>query len=487
MAKAGFMASKLSTPTADVLSRFSSIVGEKGAITSPAEQEPYLHEWRDRYVGRTPLVLRPTTVAEVSAILALAHEERIGIVPQGGNTGLAGGQIPFESGDEIVLSLERMKAIRDADPIGNSITAEAGVTLKSVQDAASAVNRAFPLSLGSEGTCQIGGNLATNAGGIHVLRYGNTRDLTLGIEAVFAGGRVWNGLKSLRKDNTGYDLKNLLIGSEGTLGVITAATLKLFPRPAEITTVFAGLPSLNAAAELFSRAFEHAGPLLTAFELIPRILLDFVLTHLAQTRDPLADAHPWYVLFEISSPLPEGLAERVTMALLEDALEKGSVADAAVAASEAQAQAFWRMREAVSEVQKHEGGSIKHDVSVPVSSVPRFIEEASAVVTKLVPGARPVPFGHFGDGNIHFNVSQPKDMDRGAFLARWTEMADAVHAIALRLGGSISAEHGIGRMKADILGTVKSPLEMDLMRRIKTAFDPHGIMNPGKVLRSEAD
>ncbi len=358
------MRADLKPPSAETLSRFAAIAGEKGALTAAQDTEPYLHEWRDLYHGRTAMVLRPSTVAQVSAILKLAHDERIAIVPQGGNTGLVGGQIPSETGEEIVLSLDRMKAIHAVDAAGNSLTAEAGTTLKSIQDAAAAVGRLFPLSLGSEGTCQIGGNLATNAGGIHVLRYGNTRDLVLGVEAVFPGGEIWNGLKTLRKDNTGYDLKNLLVGSEGTLGVITAATLKLFPRPAEVTTVFAGLPSLDAAGQLFSRAFQSAGPLLTAFELIPRVLLEFVFAHAPQTRDPLADPHPWYALFEVSSPLPEGLAERVTMALLEDALEKGIVSDAAVAASEAQTQEFWRMREAMSDVQKHKargvGAGIPH-------------------------------------------------------------------------------------------------------------------------------
>lgn len=476
------MRSDLKAPSAQALTQLAAIVGEKGVLTTSLDMEPYLHEWRDLYHGRTPIVLRPSTVAQVSAILKLAHEERLSIVPQGGNTGLVGGQIPFESGDEIVLSLDRMKAIRSVDAAGNSLTAEAGATLKSIQDAAASAGRLFPLSLGSEGTCQIGGNLSTNAGGIHVLRYGNARDLVLGLEAVFPGGEIWSGLKTLRKDNTGYDLKDLMIGSEGTLGIITAATLKLFPRPAEVTTVFAGLPSLEASAQLFSRAFESAGPLLTAFELIPRILLEFVLTHAPQSRDPLAEPHPWYVLMEVSSPLPEGLAERVTMTLLEQALESGVVSDAAVAASEAQAHEFWRMREAMSDVQKHEGGSIKHDVSVPVSVIPRFIDEASYAVTRLIPGARPVPFGHFGDGNIHFNVSQPKGMDKAAFLARWDEVSEEVHGIVLRFGGSISAEHGIGRMKAKTLRSVKSAVEMKLMHGIKAAFDPRGIMNPGKVL-----
>jgi FAD/FMN-containing dehydrogenase len=475
------MPSKLKAPSPEVLARFAAIVGNKGALTATPDLAPYLKEWRDLYCGRTPMVLRPSSVSEVSAILKLAHEERIAIVPQGGNTGLVGGQIPFDTGNEIVLSLDRMKAIRAVDAAGNTLISEAGVALKSVQDAAAAAGRLFPLSLASEGTCQIGGNIATNAGGIHVLRYGSMRDLVLGVEAVFPGGEVWNGLKALRKDNTGYDLKSLLIGSEGTLGVITAASLKLFPRPAEVTTVLAGCPSLDAVAQLFSRAFECAGPLLNAFELIPRTLLGFLFEHM-QFRDPLAAAHPWYALFELASPLPEGLAERVTMALLEDALDKDLVADAAVAASEAQAQDFWRMREALSEVQKFEGGSIKHDVSVPVSAIPAFIAEANEAVECLIPGARPVPFGHFGDGNIHYNVMQPKGAGKAAFLARWDEAADAVHGIVLRLGGSISAEHGIGRMKARALASVKSETELAMMLRIKAVFDPRGILNPGKLL-----
>jgi FAD/FMN-containing dehydrogenase len=476
------MPAELKAPPPDVLAQFAAITGEKGVLTGTADVEPYLHEWRDLYVGRTPMVLRPSAAAQVSAILKLAHDERIAIVPQGGNTGLVGGQIPFEAGNEIVLSLDRMKLIRAVDAVGNTLTVEAGATLKSVQDAAQSAGRLFPLSLGSEGSCQIGGNLATNAGGIHVLRYGNTRDLVLGVEAVFAGGQVWNGLKTLRKDNTGYDIRNLLIGSEGTLGVITAASLKLFPRPAEVTTVFAGCPSLDAVAQLFSRVFESAGPLLTAFELLPRILIEFLLAHMPQTRDPLAGPHPWYVLFEVSSPLPEGLSERVTMTMLEGALGEGIITDAAVAASEAQAREFWHMRETISEVQKYEGGSIKHDVSVPVSSIPAFIAEANAVVERLVPGARPVPFGHYGDGNIHYNISQPKGAVRAEFLARWNEVSEAVHTVVLRFGGSISAEHGIGRMKAGALQSVKSEVELALMRRIKAAFDPHGILNPGKLL-----
>ncbi|MGO9983211.1 MAG: FAD-binding oxidoreductase [Rhodomicrobium sp.] len=476
------MPGELKTPSLELLARFAALVDVKGVLTTSADVQPYCVEWRDRYFGRTPMVLRPANTAQVSAILKLAHDERVAIVPQGGNTGLVGGQIPFETGSEIVLSLGRMKAVHAADPAGNTLIAEAGATLQSVQAAAAAVDRLFPLSLASEGTCQIGGNIATNAGGIHVLRYGTMRDLVLGIEAVFPGGEIWHGLKTLRKDNTGYDLKSLLIGSEGTLGVVTAASLKLFPRPAEVATVFAGCPSLEAVAQLFSRAYESAGPLLTAFELIPRVGVEFVTKHLPRIRDPLADAHPWYVLLEVASPLAEGLAERVAMALLEDALEKGIAGDAALAASELQARSFWCLRENISEVQRHEGGSIKHDVSVPVSAIPAFIAEADAAVAQLIPGARPVPFGHYGDGNIHYNISQPQGADKAAFLARWDEVSDAVHAIVLRFGGSISAEHGIGRMKAHALEGIKPPMELGAMRRIKAVFDPRGILNPGKLL-----
>ncbi|MFZ1107803.1 MAG: FAD-binding oxidoreductase [Rhodomicrobium sp.] len=476
------MRSDLKPPSEETLARLAAIVGEKGAIAAPAGAEPYLVEERNLYRGRTPMVLRPASVAEVGAILKLAHEERIAIVPQGGNTGLVGAQIPFEWGGEVVLSLGRMKAIREVDPAGYALTAEAGATLQSIQDAAAAADRLFPLSLGSEGTCQIGGNIASNAGGVHVLRYGNTRDLVLGVEAVLPGGEVLHGLKNLRKDNTGYDLKSLLVGSEGTLGVITAATLKLFPRPAEVATVFAGLPNLCAAAELFSCASAKAGPLLTAFEIVPRIMLDFVRDHLPQNRDPLSEPHAWYALFDVSSPLGDGVAERAAMTILEDAAERGVVSDATVAASEAQALALWRIREIVVESQKYEGGSIKHDVSVPISKIPAFIEEASAAVTALIAGSRPVAFGHFGDGNVHFNLTQPKGAGKEAFLARWDDVNAVVHGIVLRHGGSISAEHGIGRLKAHALETVKSEKELALMRGIKAAFDPRGIMNPGKLL-----
>lgn len=444
--------------------------------------QPYLTEWRDKYVGRAAMVLRPGSVDEVSQILALANETRTSIVPQGGNTGLVGGQIPFETGAEIVLALGRLNRIRAVDADGNTLTAEAGCTLAAVQDAAAAADRLFPLSLGSEGTCQIGGNLATNAGGIAVLSYGNARDLTLGLEVVLADGRVWHGLRALRKDNTGYDLKQLFIGSEGTLGIITAAVLKLFPRPRARETTFIAVRDPQAAVRLLHRALDAFGRGVTSFELMPRIGMDFVLRHLPGSRDPLAQAYAWYVLLEVSSGDPAELVRPRLEALLADALQAGLAHDAVLAASSAQAEALWRMRTGMSEVQKHEGGSIKHDISVPVAAIPAFLHDAGAVIARLVPGARPVPFGHLGDGNLHYNVSQPTDMDKAAFLARWEEVNAAIHDLVLRFSGSISAEHGIGRLKRDLLPGVKDPVEMDLMRGIKHLLDPNAILNPGKVL-----
>ncbi len=469
------------------LRQLAAVAGEDCAVTDPAEIEPHLVEWRGRYVGRSPLLLKPRDTEQVSAILRFAHENRVPIVTQGGNTGLVGGQTPSPAGDEVVLSLGRMNRVRHVDAAGNTMTVEAGVTLQAARDAAAGAGRLFPLSLAAQGSCTIGGNLATNAGGVHVLRYGNARDLALGLEAVFADGQVWRGLKALRKDNTGYDLKNLLIGSEGTLAVITAATLKLFPRPAETVTVLAALPGLPEAGALFSQVFERSGGFLSAFELLPRIGIDFVTRHVDGARDPFANPHPWYALFELDSPAADGSAAAHAEALLAEAFERGFVADAVVARSQAQTAELWRLREAMSEVQKHEGGSIKHDVSVPVAAIPDFIAQASAAVERIVPGARPVPFGHYGDGNIHFNLSQPVGIEPQAFLSRWDEVSDAVHAIVLGFGGSISAEHGIGQMKAGLMARIKSPVELEMMRRIKAALDPHGILNPGKVLPPPSD
>ena len=463
----------------DLVSRFAAIVGANHAITDPLEQEGYLVEERGLYHGRTAAVLRPGSVEEVSAILTLANETGTPIVPQGGNTGLVGGQIPFDG--EIVLSLRRLDRLREIDVVSNTMTCEAGMLLASVQDAAANVDRFFPLSLGSEGSCTIGGNLATNAGGIAALAYGLARDLVLGLEVVLADGRIWHGLNKLKKDNTGYDLKDLFIGAEGTLGVITAAVLKLFPAPTTVETAFAGVPSLDAALDLFALTQEMTGGATKSFELIGRLPIAFALRHGPGLRDPLAAPYPWYVLVELTASRRGSLRDTLEE-VLATALERGLIGDAAIADSLDQRRAFWRLREFIVEAQKLEGGSIKHDISVPIAAVPEFITQADAAVEALVPGARPVPFGHLGDGNIHYNVSQPVGADKEAYLARWQEMNDCVHAVVRKLGGSISAEHGIGRLKREDLVRVKDPVALDLMRALKRTLDPKGILNPGKVV-----
>jgi D-lactate dehydrogenase (cytochrome) len=463
----------------DLVSRFAAIVGANHAITDPLEQEGYLIEERGLYHGRTAAVLRPGSVEEVSAILTLASETGTPIVPQGGNTGLVGGQIPFDG--EIVLSLRRLDRLREIDVVSNTMTCEAGMLLASVQDAAAGVDRFFPLSLGSEGSCTIGGNLATNAGGIAALAYGLARDLVLGLEVVLADGRIWHGLNKLKKDNTGYDLKDLFIGAEGTLGVITAAVLKLFPAPTTVETAFAGVPSLRAALDLFALTQEMTGGATKSFELIGRLPIAFALRHGPGLRDPLAAPYPWYVLVELTASRRGNLRDTLEE-VLATALERGLVGDAAIADSLDQRRAFWRLREFIVEAQKLEGGSIKHDISVPIAAVPEFITQADAAVETLIPGARPVPFGHLGDGNIHYNVSQPVGADKEAYLARWQEMNDCVHAVVRKLGGSISAEHGIGRLKREDLVRVKDPVALDLMRALKRTLDPKGILNPGKVV-----
>jgi FAD/FMN-containing dehydrogenase len=462
-----------------VLARFAAIVGEKYAITDPQAQVAYLVEMRDLYRGRSPMVLRPGSVAEIAQILKLANETATPVVPQGGNTGLVGGQISHNN--EIVLSLTRLDRIREVDSTSNTITCEAGVTLQRAREAAAAADRLYPQLLPSEGTCTIGGNLSTNAGGTAALAYGVARSHVLGIEVVLADGRILNNLNKLKKDNTGYDLKNLFIGAEGTLGVITAAVLRLVPRPRSTETAFVGVASPQAALALLDIAAQRAAGGLTSFELMPRSGLELVLRHAAGCRDPLAAPHPWYVLVELSSQEKDGLRETME-AVLAQGLERGLVADAAIAESLEQTKAFWRIREMFGEVQRHEGGSIKHDVSVPVAAVPAFLEEASAAVTALIPGARPLPFGHLGDGNIHYNVHQPVDADKAEFLKRWEDVNAVVFAVVKKYGGSISAEHGVGVMKRDLLPAVKDPVALDLMRSLKRMLDPKNILNPGKVL-----
>ena len=473
---------QLRTPTGDTLDALTRVVGEAHAIRDTADMAPFLTEWRDRYQGKAALVLQPGTHAEVADILKIANDARIAVVPQGGNTGLVGAQIPDESGTQVVLSLQRLNRVRDIDIASNTMTVEAGITLEMAQQVAESAGRLFPLSLASEGSCQIGGVLATNAGGTAVLAYGNARDLALGLEVVLADGRVWDGLRRLRKDNTGYDLKDLFVGSEGTLGIITAAVLRLFPRPVERVTCIAGLDDLESATALFARAYEAAGQMLTAFEILPRLGVEFVLRHGRDVRDLLSEPHPWYALLEFTSPRRGDAPTRIAEAVLTSGMDDGEIADASVAASGAQAAQLWRLRTLMSEVQRQEGGSIKHDVSVPIARIPEFIARANQLVDLMIPGARPVPFGHFGDGNIHYNVSQPAGMDKAVFLSNWETLNAAVHEIVLDLGGSISAEHGIGRMKRDLLPHAKGPLAIDLMRRIKASFDPNGILNPGKLL-----
>ncbi len=469
-------------PSQDLILRFTEIVGEANALTRAEDQAAYLREWRDLYAGKTPVVLRPGSTEEVSRILALANAEGIAVVPQAGNTGLVGGQIPSARGDEIVLSVSRLKKVRGVDAAGGTMTLEAGVALSEAQAVAEKAGRLFPLSLASEGSCQIGGVLGANAGGVAVLAYGNARNLALGLEVVLANGDVWNGLRALKKDNTGYDLRDLFIGSEGTLGVITAATLKMLPRPVEQATTVVAFENPAAALALFRLAESHAGAGLTAFEFWSRLGLQFVLSHMPGTRDPLAAAHPWYALLEISSGEFGGRASAQMEALLVKASEDELILDAAIAGSLQQSKDFWKLRESLSEAQKPAGGSIKHDISVPVARIPEFLERAGPIVESVCPGARPVPFGHFGDGNIHYNVSQPTGMDRAEYLNRWEAMSRAVHTLVADMSGSISAEHGIGQLKRDELTLFKSKIELDMMRAIKKALDPKGILNPGKVI-----
>jgi FAD/FMN-containing dehydrogenase len=463
------------------LAELAEIVGPAHVVTDPQVLEGHLVERRGLYHGRALAMVRPGATEEIARLLHYCNETRLAVVPQGGNTGLVGGQIPDQSGAEIILSLQRMNTVREVDPLSNVMVVEAGVTLAAAQEAAERADRLFPLSLASEGTCTIGGNLSTNAGGVGVVAYGNARDLALGLEVVLANGAVISGLSKLRKDNTGYDLKDLFIGAEGTLGVISAASLKLFPRPRAMATAFAGIPDPAAALKLLALARDFVGRGVSSFELLPRIGLDFVLRHAPGSRDPLSSPHPWYVLIELSAQ-QSGRLEDTLAELLAAAMEQGIVADAAVAATLDQRNAFWRLREDMSDAQRPEGGSIKHDVSVPVSATAAFIAEASAAVQNFMPDARVVAFGHLGDGNIHFNVSQPVDADKAAFLDRWREMNAVVHAVVKRYGGSISAEHGIGQLKRALLAETKDPAALDVMRLIKAALDPNGVLNPGKVL-----
>lgn len=464
----------------EALEEIHRILGPKGLVASE-DANAYLTEWRDKFKGNAALIAKPASVDEVSQILRVANEAGIGIVPQGGNTGLVGGQIPSLDGTEILLNLSRMNKIREIDPLNDTMLVDAGCILATVQQVASDAGRLFPLSLASEGSAEIGGLLSTNAGGINVLRYGNARAQVLGLEVVLPNGEIWNGLRGLRKDNTGYDLKQIFMGAEGTLGVITAAVLKLFPLPNDRSTGFVALPGLDAVIALLGLTREMTGELVSAFELIPAIGLEFLAKHKG-FKSPLKSAAPWYVLMELSSTDAPGTLKGALEPLLEAALKQGLILDATIAETMSQTEEFWRLRETMSEIQKFEGGSIKHDIAVQISDIPAFVERAVAEVTAACPGIRPVVFGHVGDGNLHFNLTQPEDADRASYLASWETLSRIVHDIVDDMGGSISAEHGIGQLKRGDLAHYKSDVEMDLMRQLKNAFDPNGIMNPGKVI-----
>ena len=463
---------------ARLLERLSAIVGPENVLKTRADIEPYVNDWRRRYSGNAQCVVRPGGTHEVSAVVAACAEAGVGIVPQGGNTGLVGGGIPNE--DEVLVSLTRMSRIRHVDADNNTITVETGAILQQVQEAAAGANRLFPLSLAAEGTATIGGNISTNAGGVQVLRYGNMRDLVLGLEVVLPDGRVWNGLRGLRKDNTGYDLKHLFIGAEGTLGLVTAAVLKLFPRSQSQLTAWLAVPSPAAAVALLGRLRENCGERVTAFELMANVPLEMVRRHLPQVVMPLADAYPWQVLVELSDAWPEAPLAEMLERVLAPMMERGEIPDAVLASSEAQAQALWQVRESIPEAQKRESYSIKHDISMPISAIPVFIDQAEAALTRAFPDVRITCFGHVGDGNLHYNISSQSG-DGSVFLLNTETVNRIVHDLVHGFGGSISAEHGIGQLKISELKHYKNALELDMMRALKRAIDPAAIMNPGKL------
>jgi FAD/FMN-containing dehydrogenase len=465
-----------------LLESIAAAVGPRGLVTDAATLEPALIDWRKRYFGRALALVQPASTSEVAAVVTLCAAARTALVPQGGNTGLAGGATPDASGTQIILSLCRMNRVRGIDPLNNTLTVEAGCTLVAAQAAARQADRLFPLSLAAEGSCQIGGNLSTNAGGTAVLRYGNMRALTLGLEVVLASGAVWNGLRGLRKDNTGYDLKQLFIGAEGTLGVITAAVLKLFPLPRGWATAVVGLDSPAHALALLTQTLEHCGERLTTFELFSDFCLDLVLRHFADSRAPLRARHPFYVLIELADSQGSEPVRRHLEGALAAALDATLLRDAVIATSEAQTSTLWALRERISDAQAHEGKNIKHDVSLPASAVAEFIAVTGAALERAYPGVRVVCFGHLGDGNLHYNISAPAGAEAEAFLANQEAINRIVHDSVAHFHGSISAEHGVGQLRRAEILRYKSPIEMELMRTVKAALDPLGIMNPGKVI-----
>ena len=465
-----------------LLDAIRGVVGERGLLVGDTDTAAYTEDWRRLYRGRTPAVIRPANTDELSQVVRLCAGARAPIVPQGGNTSMVGGATPSADGSEFVLSLARMARIRDIDPLDLTMTVEAGVTLKAAQNAAVDAECLLPLSISSEGSAQIGGVLATNAGGNNTVRYGNARDMVLGLEVVLPDGTVWNGLRRLRKDNTGYCLRQLFVGSEGTLGVITAAVLKLVPRPRETCVALCAVASPDAALQLFSRFQSHDPAAVQAFEYMSGLGIEFVLRHIPGAVLPLARNAQHYVLVELATPRPDAGLRTALETVLEHALEDGLVQDAALAETNAQRVAIWRLREEHSEAQKRAGASVKNDVSVPVSKVPEFIRRATVACEALVAGIRAVPFGHMGDGNIHFNLVQPAGADPAWFLAQDHAIMDTVNQVVRALDGSFSAEHGIGRLKPYMMPDWRGGAELETMRRIKAALDPLGIMNPGKLL-----
>jgi len=461
-----------------LIETLQNIVGAKGWTTAADELEPHLTEWRDTYHGKTPIMVSPETTAEVASVVRACRGAGVAIVPQGGNTGLCGGAIPDTSGEQVLMSLGRMNRIRALSPGDYSMVAEAGCILADVQAAAAGVDRLFPLSLAAEGSCQIGGNLSTNAGGTNVVRYGTTREQVLGLEVVLANGEVWDGLRTLRKDNSGYDIKHLFIGAEGTLGIITAASLKLYPRPAELHTAFIALKNPQAAVDLFALLRERLADRLQAFELIPERAVRYVLKHIPETRCPFDDAASWYVLLEFAADSDQSSAEPELMSVIESGLAE----DIVLAKNSSEQRQLWHLRHSISEAQKKEGASLKHDVSVPVDKVAQFIVAAEATVLQSFPGTRVVAFGHVGDGNVHFNVSQPLNASPGNFLQQRENVARAVYDVVEQFDGSFSAEHGIGTLKRDELLLRRSEAEIAVMRAVKLALDPDNLLNPGKVL-----
>jgi FAD/FMN-containing dehydrogenase len=465
-----------------LLDHLRELVGDGAVLTEPAETAPYTTDWTGAFVGAALAVVRPASTDEVAAVVRACAGAGVAVVPQGGNTGLAGGGVPDGSGEQVVVVLDRMRRVREVDPVADTITVEAGVVLHRVQEEATAVGRMFPLTLGSQGSCTVGGNVSTNAGGTAVLRYGMMRDLVLGLEVVLPDGRIWDGLRPLRKDNTGYDLKQLFVGAEGTLGIVTAAVLRMVPDTPRRATALLALPSVDAAVGLLPLLRGHAGGELSTWELLDRQGLDLVLAHLPGARDPFGEPHRWYGLVEYA-----GSADHVAARLqeaLEDAVAQDLVADAVVAGSPAQRAELWALREGVSEAQKVEGATLKHDVTLPITALAGFVADLGPRLRALLPGVRPVIYGHVGDGNLHYNLSAPAGDDE-ALRAVAPELTTQVYDAVAALGGSISAEHGLGVLKRDAAASYKSGVEVDLMRMVKNALDPHNLMNPGKVVAAD--